>query len=64
MRRQWTDRQREIIKYHEHHENQYEVAEGLDISQQAVSKSLRQASWPMIAEIEERLERVLRAYDM
>lgn len=62
-RQQWTDRQREIIECYERRGNQYEVADELDISQQAVSKSLGKASWPMITEIEKRLRRVLEEYE-
>jgi hypothetical protein len=62
-RQQWTDRQREIIACYERRENQYEVADELGISQQAVSKTLGKASWPMIRHVEERLDRVLEEYE-
>lgn len=63
MRQRWTDRQREIIQCYKHHENQYQVADELGISQQAVSKSLGKASWSMIQHIEQRLDRVLQEYE-
>lgn len=63
IRQQWTDRQREIINCYEQNENQYDVADRLDISQQAVSSTLQQASWSTIRHIEERLSRVLEEYE-
>lgn len=62
-RRRWTDRQREIIDYYERYGSQYDVAEELGITQQAVSKSLGKASWQMVQRIEERLGRVLQEYE-
>lgn len=62
-RQQWTDRQHEIISSYEQYENQYEVADQLGITQQAVSATLQQASWSMLRQVEERLHRVLEEYE-
>lgn len=62
-RQQWTDRQHEIIRRYEQYENQYEVADELDITQQAVSSTLQQTSWSMLRQVEERLGRVLEEYE-
>lgn len=62
MRQQWTDRQREVVNQYEQYENQYEVADELGISQQAVSKTLSKASWPLIEHVEKRLEQILQEY--
>jgi DNA-binding phage protein len=63
LRHEWTERQREVVASYRRHGTQSEVAEDLDVSQQAVSKSLRSASWPTIRTIEERLNETLRSYE-
>ena len=58
-KRERTDRQREIIELYERYGTQRGVAEELDISQQAVSRALERAHWPVTSAIEERLQRTL-----
>lgn len=58
-----TDRQREVIRASREHETQGAAAESLGITQQAVSKALRRAAWPMVSTIEERLDETLAGYD-
>lgn len=63
MRQRWTNHQHDVVSKYEKIGTQNEVSEELGISQQAVSKVLRRASWPMIQHLEERLDRVLQEYD-
>lgn len=58
-RRDWTDRQREMIDAYREHGTQRAVAESHGVTQQAVSKTLNKAAWPMIETIEGRLRTTL-----
>lgn len=62
-RRNWTERQRETIETYREHGTQRDVAESLDVTQQAVSKTLNEAEWPMVETIEERLRDSLEELD-
>lgn len=62
LRESWTDRQRDVVELYERTGKQQAVADDLDVSQQAVSNALRDASWPLAETIETRLRRTLEAY--
>ncbi|MFC7166459.1 hypothetical protein [Halospeciosus flavus] len=59
QRHEWTDRQREVAERYRELGAQQAVADELDVSQQAVSRTLQQASWPLVSTVEERLQRTL-----
>lgn len=63
QRAAWTERQHEVISLYREYGTQYDVAEALGISQQAVSKSLRGVDWRMVTAIEDRLRETLEALD-
>lgn len=64
LRRQdWTDRQRETIEAYRECGTQRDVAISLGVTQQAVSKTLNKAAWPMIESIEGRLRETLETLD-
>jgi hypothetical protein len=58
-RHDWTERQLETVRAYREHETQRDVAESLGVTQQAVSKTLNEAEWPMIETIEGRLRSTL-----
>lgn len=63
IRGDWTDRQREVVRAYERFGTQTEAASHLGVTQQAVSRSLRQASWQIVETIEHRLRSTLEGYD-
>lgn len=62
-RQEWTERQREMIEAYRECGTQQNVAKSLGVTQQAVSKALNKAAWPMIESIEERLRDTLEELD-
>lgn len=62
-KRQWTDRQREVVARYEEYGSQREVAEELGVSQPAVSRALDRAMWKPLREIEGRLRETLTRYE-
>lgn len=62
-KREWTDRQREVVALYEEHGSQREVAEALGVSQPAVSRALDRAMWKPLREIEDRLRETLTGYE-
>jgi len=62
IRADWSDRQLEVITEYERLGTQTAVAEALDVSPQAISKSLRTARAKRVLAIEERLEATLESY--
>lgn len=62
-RRQWTDRQREVVDAVADAGTQTAAAESLGVTQQAVSNVLASADWPLVDAVESRLRDVLAAYD-
>lgn len=62
-KREWTDRQREVVARYEEHGSQREVAEALGVSQPAVSRALDRAMWTPLREIEDRLRETLAQYE-
>ena len=61
-RRQWTDRQREVIRIREEEDTQSAAAQQLDVTQQAVSNVLSGANWQFVNVIEGRLRETLEEY--
>lgn len=57
-----TERQLEYLRAYERHGTQAGAAESLGVTQQAVSKVLRQAGFPFVDEIESRLGETLEEY--
>jgi len=62
LKRNWSARQRQVVREYERTKNQSVVAESLGITQQAVSKILNRSMWKEIKVIEENLSLVLRNY--
>lgn len=63
-RENWTKRQRQIIRDYEKTGNQKEVADKYGITQQAVSKNLKNANWKEIKELEDSLRDLLKRYSL
>lgn len=61
-KRQWTDRQREVVGLYDELGDQQRVAEELGVSQPAVSRALSRADLQPIREIEHRLRTTLERY--
>lgn len=61
-KRQWTDRQREVVALYDERGDQRSVADELGISQPAVSRALSRADRQPIREIEHRLRTTLERY--
>jgi len=62
-KREWTDRQREVVRRYRDLGSQDAVAVELGVSQPAVSRVLERAMWPTIREIEGRLRATLERYE-
>jgi len=62
IRREWTDRQREVVAVRERVDTQTAAAAELGVTQQAVSNVLAGADWPLVAAVEDRLRETLAAY--
>lgn len=62
-KRQWTDRQREVVERYDERGDQRAVAEELGVSQPAVSRALSRADLRPIREIEHRLRATLERYE-
>lgn len=63
LQHSWTPRQREICRLYKEMGNQTKVAEKLNISQQAVAKSLRISLWDEYVEGEKTIEWLLQQFD-
>lgn len=61
-KREWTDRQREVVRRYRELGAQEAVADELGVSQPAVSRALERAMWPTIREIEGRLRTTFGGY--
>ena len=57
-----TKNQHQVVLEYERTKNQHEIAKNLEITQQAVSKTLRRSMWGEISGIEEKLNGTLREY--
>lgn len=62
LKSQWTEKECRVIKEYERVGNQNVVAANLGVSQQAVSKVLRQSYWKEIKVLEEKLNYVIASY--
>lgn len=62
-KRQWTDRQREVVARYDERGDQRAVAEELGVSQPAVSRALSRADLQPIRQIEHRLRVTLERYE-
>ena len=62
IKRNWSARQHRVIREYERSNNQSEVAKNLEITQQAVSKTLNRSMWREIRSIGENLNFALRDY--
>jgi predicted DNA-binding protein YlxM (UPF0122 family) len=62
LKRNWSARQRQVVREYERTKNQSIVAENLGITQQAVSKIINRSMWKEIKKIEENLSLVLCNY--
>ena len=62
IKKNWTERQLQIVKEYKKGKNQAEIAKSLGITQQAVSKILNRSMWKEIKGIEGKLEYVLNEY--
>lgn len=62
LKSDWSARQHQVVREYEKTKNQYEVANNLGITQQAVSKTLNRLKWKQIRDIEKKLERLLHGY--
>jgi hypothetical protein len=56
---QWSDRQWEVVDAYRRVGRQSDVAEELEVSQQAVSAALASAGWRTVMDVEKALDRVL-----
>lgn len=59
VRHSWTDRQIEIVRTYRREESQYDAAEALGVSQQAISKALSRANYKRVKTLERHLNRAL-----
>ena len=62
LKKNRTKKQHQVVLEYERTKNQQEVAKNLEITQQAVSKTLRRSMWGEISGIEEKLNDTLREY--
>lgn len=62
LKRNWSQKQHQIVREYEKTRNQYDVAKKLGITQQAVSKALTRSMWKEIKSIEENLDHILHNY--
>lgn len=62
LKKNWSARQRDIVEKYKKAKNQYEVAQKLGITQQAVSKTLNRLMWKEINIIEKKLNTILSEY--
>ncbi len=62
LKRDWSAKQRQVVREYERTKNQYEAAKNLGVTQQAVSKALNRSKWKEIKGIEEKLERLLHGH--
>ena len=63
IKKQWSSRQRKIVKEYKEGLNQSEIARSLGITQQAVSKVLNRSMWREINSAEEKLNSILKEYN-
>lgn len=61
MRESWTETQLEAVRAYRRDESQYDAAEALGISQQAVSKALSRAGYDRVTTLESHLNGALEA---
>jgi SatD family (SatD) len=62
IREKWTKNQRQIIKEYEKTMNQNKVAKKHNISQQAVSKQLKNSRWKEVKSLEKSLNNIMKGY--
>ena len=62
MKNEWTPREREIINHYQKVKNQNKTAMYYNITQQAVSKTLKRTMWKLIVEREKRLNEMIESY--
>ena len=63
LRKNWSVRQRQIIKEYERVMNQYEVAENLGTTQQNVSAAINRSMWKEIKRVEEDICHIFYEYE-
>lgn len=63
MKKHWSDKQHKVVRQYEKVKNQWEVAEQLNITQQAVSQTLRGVMWKEISAIEKEINSNLEHYE-
>jgi hypothetical protein len=61
LRKNWSARQRQIIKGYERVMNQYEVAENLGTTQQNVSAAINRSMWKEIKRVEKYIYHIFEA---
>lgn len=62
LKKDWTERQHQIVQDYEKTGNQYETAKNLNITQQSISKTLSRLMWSEIKIIEEKLNYIITNY--
>lgn len=62
LKRQWTDRQRDVVAAYRDEGTQTAAASRLDVSQQTVSEVLAAADWPRVERLETELNAALGRY--
>lgn len=62
LKKDWTERQHQIVQDYEKTGNQYETAKNLNITQQSISKTLSRLMWSEIKIIEEKLNYIINNY--
>ncbi|MFO7966277.1 MAG: SatD family protein [Archaeoglobaceae archaeon] len=62
LKKDWTQRQHQIVQDYEKTGNQYETAKNLNITQQSISKTLSRLMWSEIKIIEEKLNYIINNY--
>lgn len=62
IKNSWSSRRREIVRIYDEEGNQEIVADKMGISQQAVSKNLKESMWNKIKPLEENLKVAMNLY--
>jgi hypothetical protein len=63
LRHQWTERQHEVVRAYEREGSQRGAAQSLEISQSAVSQTIRKTNYKRITSMENTITSVLEQYD-
>ncbi len=62
LKKDWTERQHQIVQENEKTENQYETAKNLGVTQQSISKTLNRLMWSELKIIGEKLKYIIKDY--